>query len=111
MYATSESTESIIPKSENGWKLDTFLTTEMVDSRFLSDGMLLNVYRYRNTEDYYVFVTNTTQTNAKIEDNRNSDFVYTNRSENGTIKEYAAYVMGYDYNYKLYINGTEIVIN
>lgn len=101
---------AIMPKSNDGWKLSIGLDTRRI-VRQVSDGIIVEVYQYKYTDDYYIVVLNTNGGASKISDNQNSEFYYLTEINN-TLKKtfYTYYAYIYDFNdqYTLTINESTI---
>lgn len=103
---------AIVPKSNNGWKLGTGLDTKRM-IQTISDGVIIYVYQYKNTDDYYITVFDANGGSTDITDNRDSEFKYLetyNSALNETFYTYYAYIGGFDNQYALTVNGTSIKV-
>lgn len=102
----------IIPKEGTGWKLGLGTDTKRIAHK-ISNGVSIQVYQYKNTDDYYITVLNTEGGIFEISDNHNSEFSYLdklNPSLNETFYTYYAYVKNFDAQYILTVNGKTISI-
>lgn len=103
-------TYTIIPKSDNGWKLGRGLDTKRVLHR-VSDGIIVTVYRYKNSTEHYITILDTNGGISEIKDNYNLEFQYLqkpNSALNKTFYTYFAYVNGFDEKYVVTVNGKTI---
>lgn len=103
---------AIIPKSNNGWKLGVGLDTKRIIQK-ISNGIIIYVYQYKNSEDYYITVLNTNGGKSELVDNRNSKFYTidkTNDNHGKTFYTYYAYIQNFDEQYVLNVNGESISV-
>lgn len=95
---------SIVPKCGNSWKIGSAFDTKIISQRFLDD-IVVYIYRYRNSSDYFVSIHNKDCSELLLEDNRGSKF-HTLSSSNSatgeTVYTYYAYVNNIDDQYKVY---------
>lgn len=102
----------IIPKEGDRWKLGTGIDTKMVTNIF-SDGIVVHIYQYKNTGEYYISAQDTTGGPSTIYDSLDSDFQYVQESKsmiNKTYYIYYAYIGGLDSQYFLTVNGKNILV-
>lgn len=102
----------IVPKSNDGWKLGMGLDTKRV-IQTISDGISVNVYQYKDSDDYYITVLDTSGGASDVTDNRSSKFQCLEKSNsvlNETFYTYYAYVNDYNDQYALTVNGETIKI-
>ena len=102
----------IIPQSDEGWKIGIGLKTKKIIQKNLSD-IIICVYQYGNSSDYYVTILNINGGRAVITDNRQSNFSEThkvNKTLNKTFYTYYAYVNNIDVNYSININDIDIAL-
>lgn len=103
----------IIPKADDGWKIGSGLDTKQV-SQTIVDGIAIYVYRYRDSEDYYITVSDTKGGTTVVKDNRNSEFLClksANTALNETYCTYYAYVADLSDSYSVTVNGQTIILN
>lgn len=103
---------SIIPKSNDGWKLGMGFDTKKVNQK-ISNGITIYVYRYQKSDDYYITVLNTNGGDFEVTDNHNSRFCYLdemNPTLHKTFYTYYAYIQNMDDQYRLTVNGKEILL-
>ena len=109
----SASSYLIVPKGIDGWKIGTGANTKVVRHE-LFDGISVNVYQYKNTEEYYIAVLDMGGGTCEISDSRNSVFhPLENNSTNLPQKHitYFAYVNDFNSEYQLTINGKVLTFN
>lgn len=98
---------AIVPKSDNGWKLGTKLDIKRI-VQTINDGIIIHVYQYKNSEDYYITVLDTNGGPSEIIDNHSSNFQCLDKHNgelNKTFYTYYAYINDYDAQYTLTVNG------
>ena len=103
---------AIIPKSDDGWKLGMGADTKRIIKK-ISDGIIIYVYQYRNSDDYYITVLDTNGGESKITDNQNSEFYHLdkiNNTLNKTFYTYFAYVENLNNQYIITVNGNSISV-
>lgn len=101
---------AIFPKTDKGWKLSRWLDLELTTS-VITEETTVSVYRYKNTEDYYVTVFGNNGGVLSVSDSRNSEFVSlacANAALNQTFYTYFAYVSSLDRYYVLTVNNKPI---
>lgn len=94
---------TIVPKSDDGWKLGMGFDTKRIHQT-VSDGVVIYVYQYKNTDDYYITILDTDGGPLEITDNRNSNFQClecTNEALHITFYTYYGYIHDYDDSYAL----------
>lgn len=97
----------IIPKMKEGWKLGIGPDIKHVIWGSSESGTI-SIYRYKETNDYYVQVIVADDIVQKVEDSYDSTFV--TGGEERTGKVYFAALERFDKQYKIYINGEEVEI-
>lgn len=102
----------IIPKSNGGWKLGMgFNTKSIAQSR--SDSIAIDVYQYKDSDDYYITVLDINGGPLVIADSQGTQFQCLERPNsalNTTFYTYFAYINGYDAQYRLTVNGKTIIV-
>lgn len=94
---------TILPKSDDGWKLGMGFDTKRIHQT-ISDGVVIYVYQYKNSDDYYITILDTDGGPLELTDNRNSDFQCLEHKDEvlrTTFYTYYAYVHDYDDSYAL----------
>ncbi len=100
----------IVPKSDDGWKLDSGMATGLNSKTRLvnvirpSDEYTVEILRYADTSEYYIGVTGHYSSISAISDSLGSDF-YHLVSDSGAYHTYYAYINGYGEDYELTLNG------
>ncbi len=101
---------TIIPKSDEGWKLGMGVNTKRI-SQTISDGVAIDVYQYKDSDDYYISILNTNPGALKITDNCGSEFQNlseVNSALHETFYTYYAYISRFDSQYVLTVDGKTI---
>ena len=101
---------NIVPKSNDGWKLGMGADTKRI-VQTISDGISIYIYKYKNSNDYYITILNTKGGQLNISDNCASEFHSINQVNtalNKTLYTYYAYINKYDDQYSLTINSETI---
>ena len=94
---------TILPKCDDGWKLGMGFDTKRIHQT-VSDGVVVYVYQYKNTDDYYITILDTSGGPLELTDNRNSNFQcleHTNEALDTTFYTYYGYIHDYDDSYAL----------
>lgn len=103
---------AIIPKTDRGWKMSIGIDTKRV-VQTMSDGIIIYVYQYKNSDDYYITIMDTNGGSLIITDNNNSTFYAlseTNSALNKTFYTYYASINGINEQYTLTVNGRTIIV-
>lgn len=103
----------IVPKTDKGWKVGTGSNVNEI-YRTTTNGIIIHLYQYKNTEDYYITILNTNGGYATITDNCDSNFLFVERNNeilNKTFVTYYAYIHNFDTPYFVFINGNKIEIH
>lgn len=102
----------IVPKTKDGWKVGIGADTTKIIQRIIGN-IVVYVYQYKDTDDYFVTVFDTSGGTLEIEDSCNSNFLNLARKNNSTDKTFVSYhtsVVSLDNEYLLNINGTDISV-
>lgn len=106
---------SILPKSDDKWKIHMGWDTKLIALEN-HDNVSVMIVRYKESRDFYIYVTSADPGPISLSDNRNSEFVsltkhYSSMGE--TYYDYYAYIENLDSGYKLLVNGNnfEIITN
>ena len=103
----------IAPKTENGWKLAMGKDTRKI-ARSFSEGISVDVYQYKDTDDYFIAVLDTNGGTSDISGDGSTVFyplAETNDALDKTYVTYYAYIRGWNPQYRLTVNGVEIPWN
>jgi hypothetical protein len=103
----------VIPKTEDGWKVGIGVNVKLIDDKFC-DGISVSVYRYKNTEDYFITVCDVSGGESIISDGENSEFQML-KSYNDPLKKdfatYFAHITSFSSGYSITVNGKNIVFD
>ncbi|MBQ8447459.1 MAG: hypothetical protein IJX27_00840 [Clostridia bacterium] len=101
----------IIPKNSNGWKIGTGLNTKRIFQK-ISNGITVYIYQYKNTNDYFITIFDTSGGELEILDSYNTEFEFLKKNNEFIGKEfttYYAYIPNFNSQYCVVVNGYEIV--
>ena len=90
----------IVRKNQNKWYVDTGINTKTIINE-IRDNVLITIYQYGNTNDYYVEVASLYGDTIQIVDNKSSTFVEVNKGANNSHRLYYAYVKSIDDTYEI----------
>lgn len=102
----------IVPKTAEGWKTGIGADMKRI-AQTISDGIVLYVYQYKNTKDYFVTVLDTNGGESTVTDAYNAEFLALERDNDSlgkTFVTYYAHIAPPDAQYSVTVNGTEIVL-
>jgi len=102
----------IVPKNDNGWKVGRGLDTKLRMQK-VHNGIVIYVYQYKNTGDYYVTISDTSGKKLQIKDSHDSQFLYLENMDNTIDKTYVTYyaaVFQIDSQYWININDEKIAL-
>lgn len=112
-WVLGDEVSDIIPKSGTGWKLSLVGDLKTIITNISLNGIGFWVYQYKDSEDYYIMVSDPKGGAADVTDNRNSEFYYLTDDSNTldlTYYTYYAYVNNIDDEYTLIVNGEVIPV-
>ena len=102
-------TYSILPKTADGWKVGLASYLEKVAAG-LSDSVGINVFRYKDTSDYFITVI-TFDEDTTVSDEYNTRFYplehYSDYKEK-TLVDYYAHLTNFDPEYSVIVNGSKV---
>ena len=102
----------IIPKTADGWKIGIGSDTKRIVQK-LSDGIVLYVYQYKNTSDYFITILDTIGGEATISDEFHSKFYPLEKDNDFLGKTYVIYfahLADFSPQYSVTVNDTKIVL-
>ena len=103
---------NIAPKTADGWKLGMgYELKNVYQSIDSANKNLINVFQYKNTNEFYLAVTNIEGKSLSVHDSLNSEFVLAENSDKtGGANDYVyyTYINALDSNYVLRLNDTDI---
>lgn len=95
----------MLPKTQNGYKvaLESYVVRA---EQYADDDIYINVFRFKNSNDYYMVITDFNSGYGEISDSCNSTFEYEEITDEklGTYCSYYCYIDGFDKNYSLTLN-------
>lgn len=102
----------IVPKTTEGWKTGIGADMKRI-AQTISDGIVLYVYQYKNTNDYFVTVLDTNGGESAVSDDYNTEFLSLERRNDSigkTFVTYYAHIAGLDAPYSVTVDGSEIAL-
>lgn len=101
----------VIPKGEKEWKVGRGMDLKFISNQF-RDGIVVSIYQYKNTNEFYVEITEIDGKECEVSDNQNSYFEILETSVNSEkTYRYYTYVHDLNENYVLQVNNEEIILN
>ena len=98
----------VLSKTEDGWKLGKAYDLSICFTKVLSTEFHITVERFKDSEDYYIKVYDYTGIDRVITDKNGTAFV--KWYQKGDDRSYLAYVHGFDQNYYIIVDGSEILM-
>lgn len=102
----------IIPKTVDGWKIGIGSNTKRIVQK-LSNGIVLYVYQYKNTSDYFITILDTNGGESTISDEYNTKFLSLERNNDSlgkTFVTYYAHITNLNPQYSVIVNDNKIVL-
>lgn len=102
----------IIPKTADGWKIGVGSNTKRIVQK-LSNGILLYVYQYKNTSDYFITILDTNGGESTVSDEYNTKFFSLERYNDSLEKNfvtYYAHITNLNQQYSVIVNDNKIVL-
>ena len=102
----------IIPKTSDGWKIGIGSNTKKTVQEF-SNGILLQVYQYKSTSDYFITILDTNGGESTISDEYNTNFLSIekyNEHLGEKFVTYYAHIAGFNPQYSVTVNGNKITL-
>lgn len=99
----------IIPKNEKGWEIGFGIDTKFRVSKYVN-GIIVHIYQYKNTDDYFIVVCNDECSELSISDKYDSDFyplIETATYSGEPRFTYYAHIY-FDSQYYIVVNGEKI---
>lgn len=101
----------VVPKGEKGWKIGRGMDLKFISNQYF-DGIVVSIYQYKNTKEFYVEVTDVDGKECKVTDNQNSSFETLKTDRDGENKyRYYTYIRDLNRNYVLKVNNKETILN
>lgn len=101
----------IIPKTADGWKIGVSLDTKRIVQK-LSDGIVLYVYQYKNTSDYFITILDTNGGESTVSDEYNTKFFSIERYNDSlgkTFVTYYAHIANFNPQYSIIVNNKVVL--
>lgn len=102
----------IIPKTSDGWKIGVGSNTKRISQK-LSNGIVLYVYQYKDTSDYFITILDTNGGESTISDEYNSKFFSLERYNDSLGKNFVTYythITNLNPQYSVIVNDNKIVL-
>ena len=103
----------IVPKTAEGWKIGLGSDTRRA-AHDTSDGFVIYVYQYKNTNDYFITILDTKGGEESISDEYNTEFYSLERSAPALGKSYVSYyahISGSELPNSLTLNGVCVTLD
>ena len=97
----------IIPKTADGWKIGIGSYTKRIVQK-ISNGIVLYVYQYKNTSDYFITILDTNGGESTVSDEYNTKFFSLKRYDDSlgeTFVTYYAHITNFDPQYSVIVKG------
>lgn len=102
----------IIPKTADGWKIGIGLNTKRI-GQYLSNGIVVYVYEYKNTNDYFITILDTNGGKSTVSDEYNTKFYSLERNDDSlgkTFVTYYAHITNLNPQYSVIVNDNKILL-
>lgn len=103
----------IIPKTAYGWKIGVASNTKRIVQKF-SNGIVVYVYQYKNTSDYFITILDTNGGESTVSDEYNTKFFSLERYNDSLGKvfvTYYAHITTLNQQYSVIVNDNKIVLD
>lgn len=103
----------IIPKTTYGWKIGVGSNTKRIVQK-LYNGIVLYVYQYKNTSDYFITILDTNGGESTVSDEYNTKFFSIERYNDSlgeTFVTYYAHIANLNSQYSVIVNDNKIVFD
>lgn len=103
----------IIPKTVDGWKIGIGSNTKRIAQK-LSNGIVIYVYQYKSTSEYFITIFDTNGGELTISDEYNTEFISLERKNDSlgkTFVTYYAYITNLNQCYSVIVNDNKIVLD
>ena len=103
----------ILPKTSDGWKIGLGTDNKRIYSEFY-DGILVTVFRYKNTDDYFIAVRDQKGDESTISDDYNTEFCSvkeTSEYTGQTVVTYYGHITDLAPEYSVTVRGNRIVLS
>lgn len=102
----------IIPKTADGWKIGIGSNTRRIVQE-LSDGIVIYVYQYKNTSEYFITILDTNGGKSTISDEYGTKFLSLERKNDSlgkTFVTYYAHITDLKPQYSVIVNDNKIAL-
>lgn len=103
----------IVPKVANGWKIGMWTNTKLI-SYEMYNNISVDVYQYKNTNDYFVSILDMNGGYSQITDSFQSEFSALEQPIDVLEKTYVTYctnIQDFTDEYWVNVNGEKIIVN
>lgn len=103
----------IVPKVANGWKIGMWTNTKLI-SYEMYNSISVDVYQYKNTNDYFVSILDMNGGYSQITDSFQSEFSALEQPMDVLEKTYVTYytnIQDFTDEYWINVNGEKIIVN
>lgn len=101
----------LVPKTAGGWKVGCGSNVKRIAQK-LQDGIIIYVYQYKDTNDYFITIMDTDGGACTVSDDYDAKFYSLERANDSlgkTFVTYYAYVPHFSPQYSVVVNGDEIL--
>lgn len=102
----------IVPKTADGWKIGIGSNTKRIVQK-LSNGIVLYVYQYKNTNEYFITILDTNGGELTIFDEYNTEFLPLEKNNDTlgkTFFTYYAHITDFNQQYSVIVNDNKIIV-
>jgi hypothetical protein len=102
----------MIPKTADGWKIGNGARTNRVIQK-VADGIVIYVYQYKNTSDYFITIFDTNGSELTVSDALNTKFHSLEKSNDlleQTFVTYYAHIPNLNPHYSIVVNDSTILL-
>ena len=98
----------VFSKDKDGWKLCNGFDVKQIKTSFINE-CSLQVYRYKNSEDYYVIISDRYYKKLQLNDTYKTVFIESTLNGQNGLYEYCGYIKNWTIPYKIDSSGMPIV--
>ena len=111
-HKNNADTYLMIPKTADGWKIGIGARTNRVIQK-VSDGIVIYVYQYKNTSDYFITIFDTNGGELTVSDALNTKF-HSLKKSNDLLEQrfvtYYAHIPNLNPHYRIVVNDSAILL-
>ena len=111
-HQNNTDTYLIIPKTADGWKIGIGSNTKRIVQK-LSNGIVVHIYQYKNTSDYFITVLDTNGGELTVSDEYYTKFVSLKRNNDSLKKTFVTYyghIANLNPQYNVIVNDNKIAM-